>query len=97
MLTHIHRQAEDNPIIRLSQIVRGGGELKDGAYGESRVIRRAAIDAAQVLAADQVLVGDQPDPARLQSADSRPERLCRSLAGRRRSPRMPAGTTAPRA
>ena len=57
MLTHIHRQAEDNPIIRLSQIVRGGGELKDGAYGESRVIRRAAIDAAQVLAADQVLVG----------------------------------------
>ncbi len=57
MLTHIHRQAEDNPIIRLSQIVRAGGELKDGAYGESRVIRRAAIDAAQVLAADQVLVG----------------------------------------
>ncbi len=57
MLTQIHRQAEDNPIIRLSQIVRGGGELKDGSYGESRVIRRAAIDAAQVLAADQVLVG----------------------------------------
>jgi exodeoxyribonuclease-5 len=57
MLTHIHRQAEDNPIIRLSQIVRGGGELKDGAYGESRVIRRSEIDAAQVLAADQVLVG----------------------------------------
>ncbi len=57
MLTQIHRQAEDNPIIRLSQIVRSGGELADGAYGESRVIRRAAIDAKQVLAADQVLVG----------------------------------------
>ena len=57
MLTEIHRQAEDNPIIRLSQIVRSGGDLKDGVYGESRVIRRAAIDAAQVLAADQVLVG----------------------------------------
>ena len=39
------------------QIVRAGGELKDGAYGESRVIRRSAIDAAQVLKADQVLVG----------------------------------------
>jgi exodeoxyribonuclease-5 len=57
MLTQIHRQAEDNPIIRLSQIVRSGGELKDGSYGETRVIRRAAIDATQVLAADQVLVG----------------------------------------
>jgi exodeoxyribonuclease-5 len=57
MLTEIHRQAEDNPIIRLSQTVRGGGELKEGTYGETRVIRRAAIDAAQVLAADQVLVG----------------------------------------
>ena len=57
MLTEIHRQAEDNPIIRLSQIVRSGGDLADGSYGESRVIRRAAIDAKQVLAADQVLVG----------------------------------------
>ena len=57
MLTEIHRQAEDNPIIRLSEIVRSGGELKEGVYGETRVIRRAAVDAAQVLAADQVLVG----------------------------------------
>jgi exodeoxyribonuclease V len=57
MLTHIHRQAHDNPIIRLSEVVRSGGELKEGAYGETRVIRRAAVDAAEVLAADQVLVG----------------------------------------
>ena len=57
MLTEIHRQAADDPIIRLSEIVRSGGELKEGAYGETRVIRRAEIDAAQVLAADQVLVG----------------------------------------
>jgi exodeoxyribonuclease V len=57
MLTEIHRQAADDPIIRLSEIVRTGGELKEGAYGETRVTRRAGIDAAQVLAADQVLVG----------------------------------------
>ncbi len=57
MLTQIHRQAEENPIIRLSQIVRSGGELPEGQYGETRVVRRGAIDAAQVLAADQVLVG----------------------------------------
>jgi exodeoxyribonuclease V len=57
MLTQIHRQAQDNPIIRLSEAVRSGGELKEGVYGETRVIRRAAVDAAQVLGADQVLVG----------------------------------------
>ncbi len=57
MLTAIHRQAEDNPIIRLSQIVRSGAELKEGAYGETRILRRSEIDSAQVLAANQVLVG----------------------------------------
>jgi exodeoxyribonuclease-5 len=57
MLTQIHRQAEDNPIIRLSQIVRSGGEIGYGAYGESQVIRREEIEAPMVLAADQVLVG----------------------------------------
>ena len=57
MLTQIHRQAEDNPIIRLSQIVRGGGEIGYGDYGETRVIRRDEIEAPMVLSADQVLVG----------------------------------------
>ena len=57
MLTQIHRQAEDNPIIRLSEIVRGGGDIPYGVYGESRVIRRDEIEAESVLAADQVLVG----------------------------------------
>src|SRR5271154_4839185 len=57
MLTEIHRQAENDPIIRLSQIVRSGGEIAYGEYGESRVIRRSEIDAATVLGADQVLVG----------------------------------------
>ncbi len=57
MLTQIHRQAENDPIIRLSEIVRGGGKLEYGEYGESRIIRRSDVDAAAVLAADQVLVG----------------------------------------
>jgi len=57
MLTQIHRQAQDNPIVRLSELVRSGGELKEGVYGETRIIRRAAVDEAQVLGADQVLVG----------------------------------------
>ena len=57
MLTEIHRQAKDDPIIRLSEIVRSGGEIAYGRYGDSRVIRRDEIDAAEVLAADQILVG----------------------------------------
>ena len=57
MLTEIHRQARDNPIIRLSQTLREGGQVDYGEYGETRVIRRNEIDAATVMAADQLLVG----------------------------------------
>jgi exodeoxyribonuclease-5 len=57
MLTEVHRQAKDNPIIHLSMMVREGGRLESGSYGESRIIRRREIDAAAVMAADQVLVG----------------------------------------
>jgi exodeoxyribonuclease V len=57
MLTEIHRQAQDDPIIRLSAQVRGGGKLAYGQYGESRVIRRDEIEPGAVLGVDQVLVG----------------------------------------
>jgi exodeoxyribonuclease-5 len=57
MLTDIHRQAQDNPIIRMSMDIREGEYLEHGSYGESRVIGRDAVDQAAVLAADQVLVG----------------------------------------
>jgi exodeoxyribonuclease V len=57
MLTEVHRQAQDNPIIHLSMKVREGGRLEPGAYGGSRVIRRREIDAGTVMQADQVLVG----------------------------------------
>ena len=55
MLTEIHRQAEDNPIIALATKVRQGHRLEFGDYGESAVINRAAPELA--LAAHQVLVG----------------------------------------
>jgi exodeoxyribonuclease-5 len=57
MLTEVHRQARDNPIIQLSMLVREGGRLVPGTYGESRIIRRREIDAGDVMKADQVLVG----------------------------------------
>ncbi|WP_375450651.1 ATP-dependent RecD-like DNA helicase [uncultured Devosia sp.] len=57
MLTEIHRQAADNPIIRLSMDVREGGYLERGRYGESLVVAREDVDRDAVLLADQVLVG----------------------------------------
>lgn len=61
MLTEVHRQAQDNPIIRMSMDIREGRGLKPGTYGESRVIRRVDVgrDAMRdlVLSADQLLCG----------------------------------------
>lgn len=61
MLTEIHRQARDNPIIRMSMDVREGRGLQIGAYGQSQVIERMSLErsvlAASVLGADQVLCG----------------------------------------
>ncbi len=57
LLETIHRQARDNPIIDLAQLVREGQELSYGSFGSSQVINRREVDQSQVLAADQVLVG----------------------------------------
>lgn len=57
LLENIHRQARDNPIIDLAQMVREGEPLPFGAFGDSKVINRREVDQAEVLAADQVLVG----------------------------------------
>lgn len=57
MLTEVHRQAQDDPIVRLSMLVRAGERLPLGDYGETQVVRRADLDPDRVLAADQVLVG----------------------------------------
>ena len=61
MLTEVHRQAQDNPIIRLSMIIREGDRLQRGEYGDSLVIRREDVDQDRmrelVLGADQLLCG----------------------------------------
>ncbi|MBA5777216.1 AAA family ATPase [Stappia sp. F7233] len=57
MLTEVHRQARDNPIVRMSMTIREGGSLDYGDFGESRVISRRDIDADTILSSDQVLVG----------------------------------------
>jgi exodeoxyribonuclease-5 len=57
MLTDIHRQAAESPIIRLATIIREGGRLDYGTYGSSRVIHKSELQQEDVLDADQVLVG----------------------------------------
>jgi exodeoxyribonuclease-5 len=57
MLTEVHRQAKDNPIVRLSMDVREGRALAPGTYGETEVVTRDALDRERVVGADQVLVG----------------------------------------
>lgn len=57
LLTEIHRQARDNPIIQLALDVREGREFMLGDYGTAQVIAKADVDRELVLAADQVLVG----------------------------------------
>lgn len=57
MLTEIHRQARDNPIIEMATRVRNEEELEIGSYGESRVVDKADIDHNDGMAASQILVG----------------------------------------
>jgi exodeoxyribonuclease-5 len=55
-LTDIHRQALDNPIIRLSMQARTGEPIDCGVYGDSHVIR-LSLDAVAQTRAEQVLCG----------------------------------------
>ncbi len=57
MLTEVHRQAENDPIVRLSMLVREGRELVPGTYGETEVVPKSKLDPARVLGAEQILVG----------------------------------------
>jgi exodeoxyribonuclease-5 len=56
MLTEIHRQAADNPIIRLSMAIREGGEF-DEQSDQCRIISRRDITTDEIMEADQILVG----------------------------------------
>lgn len=55
MLTEIHRQAKDNPIIHLATLARNGEMPDIGTYGESKVVEK--LSSKDALSADQILVG----------------------------------------
>lgn len=81
MLTEVHRQARDNPIIRMSMDIRENGRLELGDYGTSRVIR--CTDVGQdglrelVLDASQVICGKN----RTRTAYNRRIRALKGLVG----------------
>ena len=90
MLTEVHRQARDNPIIRLSMTIRDGGRLPLGRHGESRVLspprdRRRRGDARRPGPRRP-----QPHAAALQRPHPRDPRLPRPDAGGGREARLPA-------
>ena len=57
LLSEIHRQARDNPILRLALDVREGREFTFGDFGAAKVISKSEVTQELVLGADQVLVG----------------------------------------
>jgi exodeoxyribonuclease V len=56
-LSEIHRQAANNPIIRMSMDIREGRGIAFGTYGESRVCRMRDLQPDDIVAADQRVVG----------------------------------------
>ncbi len=57
MLTEIHRQARENPIIAMSMMVRNEKALPFGNYGESKVMSQRNFDFNDVLVAEQLICG----------------------------------------
>lgn len=57
MLTEIHRQAKDNPIINLSWKARLGKKIDHGIYGASSCVPIQGLSASAPMQVDQVLTG----------------------------------------
>ena len=89
MLTEVHRQAADNPIIRLSMDIRAGEYLEPGRYGETQVVAKSDLDPQRVLEADQVLVG-RNETRRAYNKRLRERRGFDGVSRRRRQARLPA-------
>lgn len=62
LLTEIHRQARDNPIIQMATLVREGEKLELGDYGESRVITMDEGEKEMYLSHDQIICGREKKP-----------------------------------
>jgi hypothetical protein len=90
MLTEVHRQAQDDPIVRLSMQVRNGERLALGEYGRTSVVKRDAFDPQRALETDQDPGRPQRHAARLQCTPARAARLRRPAAAGGRQAGLPA-------
>src|SRR5437762_14193095 len=52
MLTEVHRQAQNDPIVRLSMQVREGQRLVPGDYGQTSVVTKDTFDPQRALETD---------------------------------------------
>lgn len=58
LLTEIHRQAADSPVLALATAVRQGDDLPRGQHGTSRVLSRGVLELDEVATGfDQILCG----------------------------------------
>ncbi|MDE0330986.1 MAG: ATP-dependent RecD-like DNA helicase [Nitrospinae bacterium] len=57
LLTEIHRQAKDNPLIELATKARNGIPLVSGEFGTSKVVGQIGVKFTELLEYDQVLCG----------------------------------------
>lgn len=78
MLTEVHRQAAESPVLHLATLARRGERISYGTYGESRVISRRELMTEDVTNSEQILVGKN---ATRRSFNKR----CREIEGRERS------------
>ena len=91
MLTEVHRQAQDDPIVRLSMQVRAGERLEPGRYGETQVVRaQRPRSRSACIEADQILVGRNATRRAYNTRHARAARSRGRLAGRRRQAGLPA-------
>lgn len=57
LLTEIHRQAGDNPIVDIATQIRTGRLPPLGQYGNSRIVEKRTLSQDEWLSADQILCG----------------------------------------
>lgn len=91
MLTEIHRQARDNPIIRLSTDIREGKRIQNQNYDSCKVFRRSQVTPeffdSLLVRVDQVICGmnktrtNLNSRIRLAKGIANPEDLCEPMVG----------------
>lgn len=68
LLTEVHRQSQDSPVLMLANHVRVGDALDQGRWGQSAVMPKGQLGVADLAAHDQVICGTNATRRRLNAA-----------------------------